>query len=685
MIHPSLQPPLRKPRIARGETCRQATQVVQDCPRSRGLEPTVAVLSFGFFVFRFVSASSQTRQSSPKRVLVAFFLAILLLFIAALPRVAGVTTAPMQADEKHWIMRAHVMHRRLAKQWWHYSTHLGHPGVFPAAVLMSGQVAAKVYSKAHNLITGSPAPVGTLTASRLANAIFSSLLPCLLFLFLIPWTSRSVAFCVGLLMALGPRMIDLSTIAHIDAIFAVVTTTTIMTYLAALRWRNAGLKVVAGVLFGLCILSKPTAIALIPAFMLAKAILRYRWPDTYKELPISWSDVWITLIALMVFVGGYTRLWYHHRPYPEWEGIDRTIPKFLYEMGRELQSGLPALALITTIVVIAVILGSKLYTRNRLTWIDQLLGLGAVVTSCWALMPPAFENLTVYYMRVFALTGVVHHSFHGSVPPVPGGYFTLALVDLPPVVVLSTLLMPLLFIPRVRRTLTESEQQLWIMASCAAFIWLLFLSTSSKQAWRYAIPVAPQIYIIGTLSLCAVGRFIGTPRLPFVLLILGQVKAVYRGYPHWDLYQSIFAPPPQLSYQIGAFHPRTGQIEALQFLGEQSRQRAKKIYVTVFGDGKTLTSEADRWLGDRANHLFFGYYREDRADYVLVQGNIKVRDVVFEKYLDSQPVYVARAKGVPLISIYAVKSESVAASKDEAPSSTPVEDSNPDTPAPDLE
>jgi len=636
-------------------------------------------------VFRFVPASSHTTQSPQKRIVVAFTLAILLLVIGTIPRVAGVTTAPMQADEKHWIMRAHVMQRRLAKQWWHYSTHLGHPGVFPAAVLMSGQVGAKVYSKAHNLITGSPASVATLTASRLANALFSSLLPCLIFLFLLPWTSRSVAFCVGLLLALGPRMIDLSTIAHIDAIFAVVTTTTIMTYLAALRWGSARLKIVAGFLFGLCILSKPTAIALIPAFMLAKAILRYRWSETYKELPIAWSDVWIALIALIVFVGGYTRFWYHLRPYPEWAGIDRTIPTILYSIGGELQSGAPCLALVTILALIALILGRKLYNQTRLTWIDQLLGLGAVVTSCWALMPAAFENLTVYYMRVFALTGVEHRSFHGAVPPVPGGYFTLALVDIPPVVVLSTLLMPLLFIPRVRRTLSDSEQQLWIMASCSAFVWLLFLSTSSKQAWRYAIPVAPQIYIIGTLSLCAVGRFVGTPRLPFVLLILGQVKAVYRGYPHWDLYQSIFAPPPQLSYEIGAFHPRTGQIEALQFLGQQSQERAKKIYVTVFGDGKTLTSEADRWLGERANHLYFGYYREDRADYVLVQGNIKVRDVIFEKYLSSEPVYVARAKGVPFISIYAVKRELVSSPTGEAPTSNPAEDSNPDTPAPDLE
>ena len=612
-------------------------------------------------------------------------LAILLFAVAALPRMSGVGTAPMQADEKHWIMRAHVMKQRIAKHWQHYSTHLAHPGVFPAAVLMSGQIGAKVYSKAHEAITGAPATVRPLTASRSANALFSSLLAPLIFLFLIPWTSRSVAFCVGFLLALGPRMIDLSTLAHVDTSFAVVTTITIMVYLTALRRASVPLKLVAGFFFGLCILSKPTSIALIPAFILAKSILRFRWPEAYKEAPVAWSDVWVGLVSLLVFVGGYTRLWYHHKPYPEWEGIDRTIPELLYTIGTELQSGTASIALVMLVGSIAILLAKKLFTRTPLTWVDHVLAIGCAIALAWALMPVAFENLAVYYMRVFALTGVEHRSFHGSTPPIPGGYLTLALVDVPPLVVISTLLTPLLLIPRIRRALTEKEQQLWIMACCTGFVWILFLSTSSKQAWRYAIPVAPQLYIIGTLTLCALGRFIETPRLPFVLLILGQLKAVYRGYPHWDLYQSLFAPPPQLAYEIGAFHPRTGQVEALNFFADQSRQRAKKIYVTVFGDGKTLTTEADRWLGERANHLFFGYYREDRADYVLVQGNLKVTDVRFERYLTKQPVYVAQAKGVPFISIYEVTHEATPVITGEASSSSSDERGNLDAPAPDLE
>lgn len=612
-------------------------------------------------------------------------LAILLFVLAALPRIMAVSTAPMQADEKHWVMRADLLSKRLAKLSPNYSTHLAHPGVFPAAVLMSGQVAIKIYSKASHAISLPSIPRDPLTGARLANALFSSVLPSLLFLLLIPWTSRAIAFSIGTLLAFGPRNIDLSTIAHIDTIFGVVTTLTIITYLSALRWSNERLKILSGVLFGLCILSKPTCVSLIPAFALAKTILRWRWPETYKEAAVTWSDVWVVLIALTVFVGGYTRLWHHHRPYPQWEGIDRAIPEYLYSVGMTLRSGLPLYALIVVLALSALVVGRKLVRGTRLVWVDHLLAIGAAIAFAWTIMPAAFENLTLYYMRVFALTGATHRSFHGTTPPVPGGYLTLGLIDLPPLIVISALLTPLLFIPRMRRVLTDSEQQLWVMACCTAFIWIIFLSTSSKQAWRYAVPVAPQIYIIASFTLCALGRAIDTPRLPIALLLLGQAKAFYRGYPNWDLYQSPLAPPAQLAYEIGVFHPRAPQVDALRFLGERQRESREKVQVTVFGDGKTLTAESERWLGESAPHIKFGYFREGIADYVLVQGNIKVIDANFQKYLTREPVYVARAKGVPVISIYDIAPSIGREPRDVVQPSKMDENSNLDTQAPDLE
>lgn len=593
--------------------------------------------------------------SSRWRCRSSFILAALLILLAAVPRISGIVVAPMQTDEIHWTLRAELLHNRVKRFSKNFSTHLGHPGVFPAFVLMTGQIAANRLNRVVEKVTeydGKPSP---LQGARLGNAAFSSLLPCILFLFLLNWTRKSEAFCIGVLLALGPRAVDLSQNAHIDTIFSVIVTLTIMTYLSALRSHSLGLKLVAGALFGLCLLSKPTCIALVPAFMVAKTILRLRWPETFKEGPIAWSDVWGGFTALLVFVLAYTRMWHHHKAYPQWEGIDRTIPEYLFSIGSALRNGMLGIALATVLLLSIVHLTRTWRSRRTLSWVEQTLALVSFVTMAFVVMPQAFENLALYFMRVFALTSVQHVSFRGITPPIPGGYITLATVDLPPLVLISVFLMPLLLVPAIRRTLSSSEQQLWIMASVVSLVWILFLSTSSKQAWRYALPVAPQIYIIACLSLCAIGRSIKSPKVPLVLLLLGQVKAVYRAYPSWDLYQSPFAPPPQVAAQLGIFHPRTGQREALLYLIAEAKKRGKEVRVTVFGDGKLLARENSRWFGSDAHWVSFGYYREDKAQFLLVQGLSQVNDDVYRRYLSEHPTFVSRVKDVAVATIWEVR------------------------------
>jgi hypothetical protein len=437
-------------------------------------------------------------------------------------------------------------------------------------------------------------------------------------------------------------------------IFSVVVTATVISYMSALRSGRASLKVWAGVFFGLCILSKPTCFALIPAFMTAKTILRWRWPGTFKEGPIAWSDVWVVLTALVVFVLGYTRLWHHHKAYPQWEEVDRSIPEYLYAIGRNLQSGPAAIAVGTLLLCIVIYLAPKLRTGKHLSWADHSLALLAAVTTCLVIRPHVFENLTIYFMRVFALTGAKHSGFHGATIPVPGGYLTLGICDLPALILIAVLLTPLLFIPKVRRMLTASEQQLWIMGSVVSLVWILLLSTSSKQAWRYAMPIVPQLYILACLSLCALGRLVNAPRFPMAALLLLQGVAVYSAYPKWDLYQSPLAPPTEVAFLIGAFHPRSGQVEALRFLAEEAQTSKHDIKVTVFGDGNLLLREANRWLGANSRLLHFGYYPESSADYILVQGNLKIKDDNLSKYMTEPPVYVSLARGVPVARVYKV-------------------------------
>ena len=634
--------------------CRQLARIGKHCPKPISNHPAL----WGIFVLCFVSSAvvnpCHNEGTSSWRRRSNLLIAFLLFLLAALPRVSGIDTAPMQSDEQHWTSRADILFKRSKRLSKYFSTHLGHPGVFPAAVLASGQVAGKAINRVVTKVNLGTAKVSPLVGARLGNSLFSSLLPVLVFLFLISWTGRLEAFCVGALIALGPRAIDLSQLAHIDMIFSVVVTATVMCYLSALRSGRASLKVCAGIFFGLCILSKPTCLALVPAFMLVKAIYRWRWPDSFKEGPIAWSDVWGGVCALAIFVLGYTRMWHHGKAYPQWNGIDRSIPELFYAIGTNLQSGAPAIGIGTILVCVLLYLAPKLKARSRLTWIDHSLALVSVLTASWVVRPQIFETLPLYFIRIFNLTGVKHTGFHGTTLPIPGGYLTLAICDLPVLILIAVLLTPLLFIPKLRRTLTASEQQLWIMGSCVSIVWILFLSTSSKQAWRYAMPIVPQLCILASLSLCALGRLVRAPRFPLAALLLLQGIAVYNTYPKWDLYLSPLAPPAEVAFQIGAFNPRSGQVEALQFLTEESKKSVRSLRVTVFGDGTTLGKEAARWLGADSRRLKLGYYPESKADYILVQGNIEPNDENLRPYLSQPPVYVSLAQGVPVARVYKV-------------------------------
>jgi hypothetical protein len=347
-------------------------------------------------------------------------------------------------------------------------------------------------------------------------------------------------------------------------------------------------------------------------------------------------------------------MWHHGKSYPQWEAIDRSVPEALYFIGRNLQSEAAAIGACTILVCVAIYLAQKLRAPQPLSHLDHGVALLSVLTAVWMIRPQVFETIPLYFMRVFNLTGVAHRGFHGPAVPVPGGYLTLAICDLPALVLVAVLISPLLLIPKIRRTLSASEQQLWIMGSVVSLVWILFLSTSSKQAWRYAMPVAPQLYILACLSLCALGRLVGAPRVPIALFLILKAVSIHTIYPKWDLYQSLLAPPSEVAFRIGAFHPRSGQVEALKFLVDEAKKMGRPIHVTVFGDGTTLVKEAARWLGEDARRVRLGYYPENQVDYILLQGNIQASDDVLSVHFKESPVHVSLARGVPVARIFKI-------------------------------
>lgn len=595
----------------------------------------------------------EPHDSRPSRQL-TLALAFLLLIIGILPRIEGVVRSPMQPDEKHWVSRTDTMVSRIKRLSRQATSHLGHPGVFPAAVLATGRQLGRIW-------TPDPPPGGFvdnfsthLTNTRLGNAYFSGLLPCFVFLVLLAYTGVAEAFSIGALLALTPNLIDLGQVAHIDTIHAVAATATIFSYFAAIRRGLIRYKIASGVFFGLCLLSKPTSIALIPGFIGAKLLLRYFWPQHYKEPIVSWSDIWTGLISLATLVLLYSRMWHHGSDYPQWIGLDRYVPELLHKAGAALGQ-MPFLVLTVAILLTIVTRQTIAYRRGRpRRWIDQLLSVVATIIAWWALFPKNFENLALHWMRVFSLSGAEHQSFQGVAAPIPGGYISLAIADLPPLVIIALVLIPLTLVPKVRQVLTDSEKQIMVMGLVVSVAWLLLLSTSSKQAWRYAMSIIPQLYIVACLSLSAFGRVLNARKPLLGALVATQILSTASAYPAWDLYQSPLSPPPMVALEIGLFHPRTGQVDALRFLADQAKKLGRPVKVTVFGDSQMLTLEARKWLGKDAAGLYLGYHRESQADFLLVPGLSKVSHPLFEKYTKKDPIYVAAPKGFPVMRVYSV-------------------------------
>jgi hypothetical protein len=465
----------------------------------------------------------------------------LLFIVALLPRILFVTSGPLQADEKHWNSRTERVLQNFRNDPIHLTSHLGHPGVFPAFVMSVSKVACSVVNRALGTPQGAVGPIDAIGAARIGNALFSSILPPLLFCALVMWTGWFEAFGIALIAALSPRAIDLSRLAHVDTIHAVVVAATVFSYLSALRFNDRRYKAWAGVFFGLCLLTKPTSIALLPALLIGKVLLARLWPQTFVRRGVSWADLWTTFLSLLVFTVLYSRMWHHGETFIEWAAVSHKGSHLVYDIGVALRSGF--LGVVTaSLVLVGIAVQVLRVRRDEYTgWTWHLVTLALVLLAWLVIFPASWENLIRYWMRVLNLTSVKHQSFAGATPPPPGGYLSYAIAELPPLVFIGLLLVPLLLSSSVRRALRPSEQQLALVSTLVFGCWVAFLSSSPKQSWRYVIAAAPFCYVVAALALCALGRRYGLMRAPIAALVLFQCVAAVQAYPYWDLYQSKLA------------------------------------------------------------------------------------------------------------------------------------------------
>lgn len=589
------------------------------------------------------------------------FLVLAVVLLTLVPRLVGICSGPLHADERHWDERSHKILENITKDPRRITSHLGHPGVLPALVMAAGQGMA---SGCNSLIGAKPTDprfLDSISGARIANALFSSLLPVVLLIALLSWTGPAEAFCISLMVALSPRFIDLSRIAHVDTAHAVVVCGTVFLYVRSLLGGERRWKFLAGVGFGLCLLCKPTSIALIPGLFVAKVLLARLWPQQFLQRGLSWSDVWLALTAMVVFVLLYSRMWNHGGSFIEWKDVSHAGPHEVYLLAQRLGSGV--VGVVSWLVVGGVLVWVGLSARRRESqpWYWHGAAVVGLLFLSFILFPAVWENIVRYWMRVFNLTSVKHQSFAGPTSSPEGGYFTSMVVELHPLVLCGALLSPLLLLLRpLRASLKACEQQLILFSLVIFLAWLMLLASSAKQAYRYSMPAVPFLCIVACFFFFAVGRVAGRRIVPIVVLGASQAFTALLVYPAWDLYESASARFVSEAARLEALRPRSAQGEVLAFLRAESVKRGRTLFVTVLGDGDVMSREAARLSlslsSDSENNasLRFGYFPDYAADFILVQDYLKQENPQWSRHLRKPPQFRYASRGLALVSVYEV-------------------------------
>lgn len=585
------------------------------------------------------------------RLIVALFCLCAALFI----RLYGISDPAPQPDERNWLSRSHKVLFKFKTELLDSTSHLGHPGLPPTMIMVAAQVVAHEFNSIFNLESGSKYYLDDLTASRMALATTSALIVPIFVWFAAPLLGLTWAALAALLLAFDPVLTGCARMAHIDATLTLLVTLTVLSYLYALKSGKLSWKIIAGVFWGLSILVKPTPIALIPALFIYK-FLYLRKSEQPKEPLFAWSDVAVLLTGQLVMILLWTRYWYHYSAFKYQLHVRSVLATNFYNWGVGLQQHL---ALI--LIAVALLLALFLYMKRAGGWryhaaILALLLAGFLITATF--IPQVYENLIRYWTWVLGLSGIKHESFGYSIDRHEWGYLDV-LVSHFNLVLLAGLLLGIFFTLKMFITRSNKNRDLYFLCLVISLIWIVLLNVSSKQTWRYALPVSPFIYLIiavGFSSLFVKGSRINRVQLPFVVLVVAsQLYSSLSFYPYYEMYFNDLTGGVNGALRRDYSIPLTGQNEVIDHLVERLGDNKDSVLISTFGDETTLEYTAARRHPDKHKLLNFGYFRPETADYLLKFKTIR-NDPGSEwsSTTSKTPIFTFNAQGLELLSLYKV-------------------------------
>lgn len=617
---------------------------------------------------------------------------VILYVLALAVRLYGISYSAITTDEQLWNYRAHRAIKNIETTPSQWSNFLGHPGIPPTLVMGIGQKIAEKYNLLLHLAPTDRGYIDSLIACRISNSLVSALIVPVTFIALVLFGEYIFALFVALLIALDPNQIGAARMAHLDSIMSLLVVSTFFLYLGSVYSRQSVLTLTSGVLWGLAVITKPTAVILIPVFVLFRLLKRYwlinsaQLPNVQEKIPfIRWADLGALALGFSTMLLLYTRLWHHPSIYVKRLGITNHFATWQYRLAHRITSYGYYVYLLPLATLIGSILLWRRYwsTRKRITF--HLAACSTTLTlliAFWLLFPQAIDNLIRFWIWVAGLSKVPSTSFASGhlVAPPRFGYFALIFENVSDLQLCGSIV-GLIFIAKngLQGRITRNFELAFI-SIVLALIWLGVLNISPKQSWRYALPV-----LFGISMLAAYGymqlfevlkKGLSIEKARKVILVgvfFGASLTTYdliRFSPHYFLFKNIISGGLLSSIERGHRLPDLATPEVVSFLADYTNAQPKrsvapieskiKHRISVFGGAKIYELATRIHQPNSTEELRFSTNLPPQVSHYRIEQLPKVKLHEYHEWDITKahpPLFTYNFQGVELVSVFKVVRE----------------------------
>ena len=589
------------------------------------------------------------------------FCCFVLYLIAMTLRVFWLDSTSPQADEHHWQERSfRIVQNYRDGNFVHLTTHLGQPGIPANLTIAAGQVLGDKYNEWRNFKFGDSGHFSRFISGRLAISAVNSLLIPAVFLLLVPLSNKVLAFSVALFLAFDPQNIAYSRIMHLDGMLTYLATLTAGIYFFAVEKGSTLLKLLAGFFWGLCIAVKPTAGALILAFLIFKIFRRFMARDGDRSI-VNWGDIWAVVIGHAVLSLLYTRTWHRPWDYVERMGIENPLREPLYSLSMWLRAN----EIVTAgLGLIFLILFSWLFFKLRSRHVLGVFSVTAVILAVFLLVPAVVENLILYWTWAFGLRNKYHIAYGAVWFPPDGGYPGMLFSRHPDLLSISLVVGALVGLPRLLFVRKTPLDRFVLLSVIVVICWIVPLSVAGKQSLRYAQPAIPFLYVIAGSGSYFLFRYlfkIVPPAVYFsILLASGVISWSVYEFANWgpdhQLYCSQLSGGLKEAVNLKRPIPFSGHRELLEFLDQDARKKDRSDKIYAAADLDSFNFAYRRFFKPEDRRLKFVHSMDPRPGYYFMVAHhfYQVKHGKPEALENLEHVFSHAPMGVPLTSIYKV-------------------------------